>query len=66
MEDTAISLLRDLMKKYDEEVECGALGLDPGCIRCTDGATPNDRNTGPCIRHRILDFLKGKGENDGQ
>lgn len=34
--------------------------LDSGCIACTQGATPNRYNTGPCAYHAALRLLGGK------
>lgn len=34
--------------------------LDSGCIECTQGATPNRYNTGPCAYHDAVRLLAGK------
>jgi hypothetical protein len=41
-----------LVARYDEERQCIPIEPDPGCLACTSGTTPNDRNTGPCAFHR--------------
>ncbi len=60
VEDRAIQILVKLLKKYDEDLEDPgrAFGADPGCLRCTDGVTPNKYNTGPCPYHQALDLIK--------
>lgn len=35
----------------------------PGCIDCTSGTTPNDRNTGRCAYHEGLRLLAGKKDD---
>lgn len=37
---------------------------DAGCLDCTAGTTPNDRNTGPCFYHRAEALLKALGAAD--
>lgn len=32
--------------------------LDSGCIDCTQGATPDRSNTGPCVYHRARRMLR--------
>ena len=44
--------LADLLDDYDEERQAIAVEPDPGCIDCTVGTTPDDRNTGLCAFHR--------------
>lgn len=31
---------------------------EPGCIDCTQGATPDRSNTGPCVYHRARRMLR--------
>jgi len=39
-----------------------AAPLDPGCVLCTSGATPFDRDTGLCAHHlRVAAIKKATG-----
>ncbi len=51
-----LAALKGLVKAVDnlESEEAGAgrnLFISPGCVVCTDGATPDKWNTGPCAYH---------------
>lgn len=46
-----MTALKRILKGYDEENPGTAFEPDMGCVECTHGTTPNDRNTGLCPRH---------------
>lgn len=48
------AILGELLKRHDDDPENpgAAFEADPGCIECTSGVVPNDRNTGLCPHHR--------------
>lgn len=46
-----LAALKGILRRYDEEDPGAAFEPDMGCIECTLGTTPNDRNTGLCPRH---------------
>jgi hypothetical protein len=50
--------LADLLSNYDEERQAIDVEPDAGCIECTVGTVPNDRNTGLCAFHRARAALE--------
>lgn len=55
------SMVADLVKVIDDirdNTEGCWPELDSGCIDCTQGATPNRSNTGPCVYHRARRLLR--------
>lgn len=53
------TILRDLLRDYDEERQAINVYPDAGCSQCTLGTTPNNLNTGPCVYHRAVAALGG-------
>lgn len=45
--------LQELLGAYDPEQNAILCEPDPGCLQCTAGTTPNNRNTGLCPRHQL-------------
>ncbi len=52
-----LEALKTILGRYDPEWPAAALEPDGGCIECTSGATPNDKNTGLCPRHRAIEAI---------
>ncbi len=48
-----LGVVQDFVKDYENGYE----QADAGCLECTSGTTPNDRNTGPCAYHRAKAIL---------
>lgn len=46
-----IEKLKRLLNAYDEERQAIDVSADPGCLECTVGTTPHDKDTGPCALH---------------
>lgn len=59
--DEAITILRDLLKDYDEESMAIYVGGDEGCLECTAGTPPDRLNTGPCAFHRAKAAIARQG-----
>lgn len=53
-EPLAVEALRGLLSAYDPERAVIDVEPDPGCLECTAGTTPHDRQTGPCAYHKAL------------
>lgn len=43
----------DLLRNYEPEDSAIHIRPDPGCLECTAGATPNNRNMGLCAFHKL-------------
>lgn len=50
--------LTELLHDYDPEDAVIRVEPDGGCILCTHGTTPNDKNTGLCPRHKAEKAIK--------
>ncbi len=56
--------LTELLHDYDPEDAVIRVEPDPGCILCTKGVTPNDKNTGLCSFHKAEKAMKqARGES---
>lgn len=50
----AVHVLRSFICNYDPERAVIDVEPDPGCLECTAGTTPHDRQTGLCAYHKAL------------
>jgi hypothetical protein len=55
--DAVVFAARWLLKSYDPERAAIDVEPDAGCLECTVGTTPYDRQTGPCPYHSLLSAL---------
>jgi hypothetical protein len=53
----ALALMVEAHRKLCDDTEGKYPPLDPGCIECTCGATPNRYNTGRCAYHIAVGLL---------
>ena len=49
--------LTEIFQRVDWESPGAAFEADSGCLQCTGGTTPNNRNTGPCAYHKAMAAL---------
>ena len=56
--------LTEIFQRVDWESPGAAFEADSGCLQCTGGTTPNNRNTGPCAYHKAMAALTKDQSND--
>lgn len=55
--DEALDVIMALINAYDPEEARIPVEPDPGCLLCTAGTTPYDKQTGICTYHRARRLL---------
>jgi hypothetical protein len=59
-----LDALKRLVDRYDPEDAGFAFSPDPGCIECTHGVTPAEKQTGDCPMHSALKAIaKAEGRS---